>query len=308
MSSLKGKDRAKPEDDDPSSEEPSLLSRVAASATGLTRNAFTAPSANEVNTAVSNTEKGRALQTAGGGGIAWAESSKTSTQQQPNVQPSSSSGLKAGHSEQHAQISEKEFSNFLDGVDSFVPSKSFGDVPVTGARNEFDEAWTRSQALPQRLQTENTYRTVAEQEHRDGEDVMTLLSSPSALDIQLETPPPTEEDDNYDWGLTSSQISQLREITKDILPPPERHTGISSTNPMNLLPDFQGQEGAREQYLEEWDDVLNRYADEVWGGLLPLVKEARKEVEEMKEEGLGPEEVKTKAIRRLEAILGHLGQ
>jgi hypothetical protein len=49
---------------------------------------------------------------------------------------------------------------------------------------------------------------------------------------------------------------------------------------------------------------LTSYADEVWGGLMPLVKEARKEVEEIEIGGMTSE--KPTALRRLEAILGHL--
>jgi len=49
---------------------------------------------------------------------------------------------------------------------------------------------------------------------------------------------------------------------------------------------------------------LTRYTDEVWGGLLPLVRQARQEMEEMGNEGSVKE--KPTALRRLEAILGHL--
>ncbi|KAI9048061.1 hypothetical protein LZ554_007858 [Drepanopeziza brunnea f. sp. 'monogermtubi'] len=303
MSVEKGKGRAKPEEDDANSTQdaPSLLSRIAASATGLTRNASMAPaSATELQNAASNSEKGRSLPGVSSSGRAWAESSKsTSSHQQTNSQASSSSGLRTTHSEQHVQASEQEFSSFLDGIPSFVPSESFGTIPVADSRSSFDEAWSRSQAQL----ADSSSSTVAEQESRDGEDVVALLSKPSAID----TPPGIEEDENYDWGLTPAQISQLRERTRDLLPAPEQHGNISENNALNLLPDFQGQEEAREQYLNDWSDVLNRYADEVWGGLLPLVKEARREVEELRTDEHGIEESKTKAIRRLNAILGHLG-
>jgi len=53
----------------------------------------------------------------------------------------------------------------------------------------------------------------------------------------------------------------------------------------------------------QWEGVLGRYTDEVWGDLLPLVREARKEVEDIIE-GKGTEE--PVALRRLKGILGHL--
>ncbi|KAK2624301.1 hypothetical protein QTJ16_006251 [Diplocarpon rosae] len=307
MSSPKGKGRARSEADDTNSESPNLLSRVAASATGLTRNAFAVPNTAELSaqsSIFSDSGKGQSIPSTGGSGTAWAESSKaTSSPQEPGMQASSSSGFRTGHSELHARISESEFSKFLDGIDSLGPSKSFGSIPVSESGERFDMAWERSEAL----RSESASRTVAEQEYHDGEDVLALLSGGLTSDSQVEIPPLIEEDDNYDWGLTPAQISQIREITRNILPPPESHRGVSAKNSMNLLPDFEGQEGAREKYLMEWDGVLNRYADEVWGGLLPLIKEAREEAEQLSGEISGEEEVKLKATRRLHAILGHLG-
>ncbi|KAH7370717.1 hypothetical protein BKA65DRAFT_22821 [Rhexocercosporidium sp. MPI-PUGE-AT-0058] len=318
MSSSKGKGRAetsqdesKPESSIQESSSPSILSRVAASATSLTRNAFTTHDPNELNqqaaAALSSSNKSQHIPNSGTSSATWAESSRTS-QAQPASQ-ASSSGLRTGHSEQHAQISETEFSNFLDGIDAFVPSESFGNIPVSETSNNFDEAWDLSRDSHQLLH-EPANRTITEQEQQDGSDVLAILSDPAALDSQMEEPAPLDEDDeNYDWGLTPSQIIKLRELTKDILPLPPQHANSSIDNPLNLLPDFQGQEGAREQYVEEWEGVLSRYADEVWGGLAPLVREARKEVEDAKANQGGVSEGKEmRAVRRLGAILGHLGQ
>ncbi|KAH7413291.1 hypothetical protein BKA64DRAFT_660719 [Cadophora sp. MPI-SDFR-AT-0126] len=318
MSSSKGKGRAEHSQDEPNvdsstqdSSSPSLLSRVAASATGLTRNAFITPNANEFNqqaaSALSNSNKPQTIPNAGASSNTWAESSRAS-QALPKTQ-ASSSGVRTGHSEQHAQLSENEFSNFLDGIDSFVPSESFGNIPVSETSKGFDGAWELSRNAQQPTHNPASW-TVTEQERHDGSEVLAILSDPSALDSQTEEPPPLfEDDENYDWGLTPAQITKLRELTKDILPAPPQHANSSIHNPLNLLPDFQGQEGAREQFVEEWEGVLNRYADEVWGGLAPLVREARKEVEDAKSDPVGDERRREmKAVRRLGAILGHLGQ
>ncbi|KAL2066538.1 hypothetical protein VTL71DRAFT_2609 [Oculimacula yallundae] len=317
MSSSKGKGRAEPPQDDskpdPSTQDSSssLLSRVAASATGLTRNAFTTSNPSELNqqaaAALSSSNKTQSIPNTGTSSNTWAESSRAS-QAQPNSQ-ASSSGLRTGHSEQHAQLSETEFSDFLDGIDSFVPSESFGQIPVSERSKAFGDAWELSRDTRQ-PQHSPANRTIAEQEQQDGSDVLAILSNPSSLDSQMEGPPPLDEDDaNYDWGLTPAQIAKLRELTKDILPVPPQHADSSVDNPLNLLPDFRGQEGAREQFVEEWEGVLSRYADEVWGGLAPLVREARKEVEEVKaSSGSEHEATEMKAVRRLGAILGHLGQ
>ncbi|KAF7945464.1 hypothetical protein EAE96_010234 [Botrytis aclada] len=72
----------------------------------------------------------------------------------------------------------------------------------------------------------------------------------------------------------------------------------------------------KEEWKSDWEGVLSGYTDEVWGGLLPLVREAREELEGEEEEGDGrgegegkekeKERGNLKALRRLGAVLGHL--
>ncbi|XMA10468.1 hypothetical protein WAI453_003259 [Rhynchosporium graminicola] len=315
MSSSKGKGRAERLKDDSKQEssiqDSSILSRVAASATGLTRNAFTTSNPSELNqqaaAALSSSNKTQSIPNPGTSSNTWAESSRSS-QAQPNSQ-ASSSGLRTGHSEQHSQLSEAEFSSFLNGIDSFVPSESFGEIPASETSGIFDfQPWELSPDSRPLYQPAN--RTVKQQEQQDGSDVLAILSDPAPLDSLMEEPPPLDEDDeNYDWGLAPAQITKLRELTKELLPAPPQHAHASVNNPLNLISEYQGQESAREQYIEEWEGVLYRYADEVWGGLAPLVREAREEVKDAKSsldtEHRGRE---MKAVRRLESILGHLGQ
>ncbi|KAF7890598.1 hypothetical protein EAF00_008913 [Botryotinia globosa] len=66
---------------------------------------------------------------------------------------------------------------------------------------------------------------------------------------------------------------------------------------------------AKAEWKSDWQGVLQGYTDEVWGGLIPLVREAREElkVEEQKGDGgQGKEMGNLKALRRLGAVLGHL--
>ncbi|TGO08010.1 hypothetical protein BTUL_0231g00080 [Botrytis tulipae] len=66
---------------------------------------------------------------------------------------------------------------------------------------------------------------------------------------------------------------------------------------------------AKEEWKSDWQGVLQGYTDEVWGGLIPLVREAREElkIEEQKGDGgQGKEMGNLKALRRLGAVLGHL--
>lgn len=65
----------------------------------------------------------------------------------------------------------------------------------------------------------------------------------------------------------------------------------------------QSSEGT-EAHLLQWLDVLNRYQDEVWGDLLPLVQDARKEIEQAKNNN-AHEVHEGPAIRRLAMVFAH---
>jgi len=213
-------------------------------------------------------------------------------------------------------------------------------------KSSFDDAWDRNNppAFPgQQSATEQFAEarrihdlqskqpgpaTVAEQQALDGTEVTNILGAQSSDTFQL----PEPEVGKYDWGLTSEQIIQLRAMTKDLLPPAEAHGAVPPLDPLEqdafwenfsssksyYMPKGPTGEGQEMVYLEtapgytpdynhlmkEWDGVLNRYTDEVWGDLLPLVEEARREV--ANKGGAGTEQ--PKALRRLVAILGHLGK
>jgi hypothetical protein len=292
-------------------EDPSIASRVAASASGLTRSVFRHSNGSELNNSVAGSlaSTGKGQSSSAGGGSAWAESSRVPQHTTP--QTSSSNAFKAGQSEEeHIKQSENDFSSFLDGIDSFSPSQNLANGYPEGLNGGFGEAWTRSQVTRDGTQPRPVmHRTVAEQENHDGEEVLSILSASGGINTPFEAP--QEDDEDYDWGLTQEQISHLRAMTKDILPPPEAHIAISPDHPLNLVPQLEettfihGQSQASiEAWQEQWQDVLTRYTDEVWGGLLPLVKEARKEVEGL-QSGESPT-MQPKALRRLGAILGHL--
>lgn len=202
-------------------------------------------------------------------------------------------------------------------------------------RADLADAWERSQHTNGISPSSKLlHRTVAEQEYHDGHDVFAMLNQPSELHAPFEAP--QEDHGNYDWGLSSKQLSQLQSITKELFPSPAQHTSISPDNLFNLLPQYGDIEDHRTQYdalgkavevlgadvinpppnsvmyntvsainKEQWEGVLTRYADEVWGELLPLVKEARLEIEGIPNEG-SPGIDQGKALRRLGAILGHL--
>ncbi|RDL38436.1 uncharacterized protein BP5553_02776 [Venustampulla echinocandica] len=340
----KGKGPQKPTDNDnlppngpPSQDQdPSLLSRITASASTLSRSAFTgAPTRNELHaTARSALPGGNKTSSSsnipggsGSGSSAWAESSRA--QQQPShLREGGFRGV--GDSEAHTSLSEQEFSSFLDGIDSFTPS-SLSEEKITGLggddalkpnwdenHNALVDAWSRSQHPPLTSNLQNNHdvgTTVQEQQLRDGEEVLAILSAPDFLMEEQFSLPSLEDESPPNWGLSHEQISQIRTLMNEIFPPEpsQQHVEISADHPLNLAPalEMSGLETqdealqAREHWREQWEGVLTRYTDEVWGELLPLVKEARKEVEEMRDEQKPMDET-PKALRRLGAILGHL--
>jgi hypothetical protein len=69
----------------------------------------------------------------------------------------------------------------------------------------------------------------------------------------------------------------------------------------------KNQAEAKEIWVQQWQNVLSSYTNEVWGDLGGLVEEARKEIQELRSDGLRaatPSEVK--AVHRLRQILVHI--
>ncbi|KAL3421315.1 hypothetical protein PVAG01_07761 [Phlyctema vagabunda] len=309
----------------------SMLSRVAASASGLTKHALGAPSRNELDAqakaVLTNSGKGQSSSYGASSSSTDQASDVTSEQRAPgsHQQGAAASSLRSGHSEQHVQKSENEFLSFLDGIDSFIPSGDVGEPSLGMEKHDqssWGEVWANHQLLDESAfskRQEKETGTVAEQEKRDGADVLALLSEP-VPDEALEAP--VEEE--VVWHLSAEQRDQIRELAQDILTTAEPHGQVKPYGLLNLVPSFEASnimrmpisetETPQELYLytginresfrEQWNDVLYRYADEVWGDILPLVVEARREVEEME-----PVEQITEmpsAVRRLQAILQHL--
>ncbi|KAI9868941.1 MAG: hypothetical protein M1813_002764 [Trichoglossum hirsutum] len=171
-----------------------------------------------------------------------------------------------------------------------------------------------------RQQEERRQQHISQHEE-DGAAVVALLSQPNFLDL-IDT---SQDDDDLPpiWSLelTSSQIDTIERL-KALLPAPPTHNPSFPTQALNLIPtealsipslwdhgdanaSHAEQTNSRQQWLQDWDGVLRQYADEVWGDLLPLVEEAREEIEEAKEND-GEVQGEVRAVTRLAMILGHL--
>lgn len=344
MNGEKGKGRANDlgESDKPPFDKPSLhdsnsiLERVSASATGLAQSAFAAPARNELSDAESAalTGVGKGHQ-AGGSSGSWAESSRINQQSGlPTPQILSLLSIRAGHKEEHIRDVESGFSSFLDGIDSFTPSSEPLDKSDPSSHERaldvLPEHASILTGIRRDLAEEVRYNTVDEQQQHDGDAVLSILLYPSTTLDHLEALSVEEEAFNLD--LTDQQISRFRELIDDLFPPPNQHIPTPIEHPLNLLPhvvsasttsdptisldttpeEFHTYFGdvprneARQMWIEQWEGVLTKYTDEVWGNLLPLVVEAREEVKAIKEDKPTTTLEQSKALRRLRLVLDHV--
>ncbi|CAK7225046.1 hypothetical protein SBRCBS47491_005758 [Sporothrix bragantina] len=313
----------------------SVFSRIAQSAAGLSRDFVSArPSGGDL-AALTSTDK------------AGPVSSGQSSQQSTAAGEGSAAALPAwaspftgsSHAQQHATAQDAAFAEFLDGADIDM---SLPTEPIIGLNDSMgdnnsgmESTWAAHQTSSTYMQTatitQQPSSAVAEQESRDGLDVVNLLAADG---------PPEEEPDYGDIELAEDEIKALK---RALFGNNNENTGsLPAThqnwdNVLNFIPDFvrpnplggyedeevsagapvkshdtqatmgmtHSSESTR-QWLDQWHDVLTRYDDEVWGGLSPLVALAREEVDQLQQSE--PEQIPagTKALDRLRQILGHL--
>ena len=166
-----------------------------------------------------------------------------------------------------------------------------------------------------------TYTTVQDAQADDGAGVLAILDAfkPEEMDY---FEPQTIEQEVEDWNLTKVQYELAKKVAQELhitpsvgnsaamVPPafqdaekaeylPDEYSFDSHSALGSILPPSE----AREAWIEQWDSVLNRYQDEVWGGMAPLVKEAKEEIKEIVE---GSEGRQPKALARLGLVLGHI--
>ncbi|KAH7060739.1 hypothetical protein B0J12DRAFT_342485 [Macrophomina phaseolina] len=227
----------------------------------------------------------------------------------------------------------------LSGEDSFQWSHEFnGDSSLSHAHNGFPAAQEQlNRAYHLHDQVSSTYRsTNAYGDYDDGAEVRLLLSDPAfSMDDQPDVPmaDPTPESINDLFGQNyTAEEKEIVDKIKSSLPPPPQYNGVPPDNPLNLRPEFASlsasnphleqeiaelsralgsgmdhlmafSDAQRQRFLAEWDDVLNNYTDEVWGEMLPVVKAARSQLQEVK---TGMDSLDSKAVARLRMILGHV--
>lgn len=152
----------------------------------------------------------------------------------------------------------------------------------------------------------------------DGEAVVTLLSHPDFT---------AEEEPAAHWFIdTSEQKGQMLgrqpvdEWTNKHVSPSDvenRYRFVPGISPVwNLISSSFVPRGLRCDYeresfmdpksseIQPWVDILDKYHDEVWGDMLPLVQEARKELKTLNDSADVRQD--RPAIQRLKMVLQHL--
>jgi hypothetical protein len=284
---------------------PTFIEKVANSTRELSKHAFYAPH-HEINDAFTTvtSSASKSQHTSSVGLPDRGESSTATATRETRSSDGETPTLKPSVPKEHVENLEKEFSSFLDGTDTLSPPENSDTIPET---RTFHASWIESQGHLVQLPP----RTIGEQEARDGEDVMSLLAfSPTTYKNSHALF--EENGTNLELELSDVELTQLRMVAQDLSSIANPNNEFTLDNPHNLQmpPDSVTQtymmghstSSAQQNWLQQWEGVLTKYTDEVWGSLLPLVKEARKEVENPSEMSNGS----SRALVRLQAILRHV--
>ena len=145
------------------------------------------------------------------------------------------------------------------------------------------------------------------QENFDGAEVVALLSDPSFCVDNV----PLDCD-------SSAEVRSLRQPRSLGRPEEVLHPDVVD-NDLRLIPKSRSTPAAFEKMaalmphideysqdidLRPWLDILSSYHDEVWGDMLPLVQEARRELKPTIT--AVQDSIERPALRRLQMLLGHL--
>lgn len=270
----------------------SWATRLQDSATGLTRAMVSGrPDASSMSSSSEKAQPNTRLAT----GSAHTEPGETSRARVSHA-PDISSGARFSHTHDAGGQAAASYDSFL--ANDELPPEVRSDV---GSHNFLASS-----------HSDNRPTAIAEQQSRDGAEVLDLLSAPDPPEMMLQDPA-------VDPDLSPEDIDMLkRALFKDGQP---GKGALNWDSLLNFGPDFlltgdaqglqqhmgvQDLEQGNVLWLEQWSDVLTNYHDEVWGDLGPLADDARREVQEVQQQPPGTEPSDMKALRRLRQILAQV--
>lgn len=302
----------------------SLSSKVLSSATGLARDLMGAGNgalASSLSESAASTGKTRPVAT---GGSSHAPAS--SALETLGCSSSMTGGAQASRQNESFRTSEVN-----NGT-----AEAFEDFQQDNSNKSMEQAIAAQQlhsnADPWIAEFMSGPSHVDEYSQDDGLEVAQLLSDPYfvAMTDEAEPEPAQSAEDAADLFAEDFSVEeqQAAKVIKDDLPAPPIHQPIAADNPRNLVANFEallaGNENGmnsatyatsnmvhfhtkedQQQWYSQWSGVLNQYTDEVWGDMLPIVREEKKHAEAIKE---GKENVDSKSVQRLNMILGHVEQ
>lgn len=220
-------------------------------------------------------------------------------------------GLRSGNTEEHVAQEEASFAAFLDSR----------GAPMLSEPSELDGAWQSAITVPGPLRatslTGPPLHSVAEQESKDGADVVALLSGDDDLEQVFDHVGETTGHGDlsclrkalFGDGSDGSTPSIAWDDVLNFIPEYLQANTAPGVSPGVDLPMHLGTPDAGEAWhvwIGQWSRVLTSYQDEVWGDLSALVEEARTEVRRIEKAKPGEQPPEPKALLRLRGILGHL--
>ncbi len=303
-----------------------LPQRIGESASGLLKETFNraSPRAASGTLASLNTDNVKAASSSsstGTGESSWALRSSPQYEQASLIQGETirSDGKGDKYVRPHSQFA---FDEFLAGLNDLErESKLARDEPALSVDQQSGCPLEIAEDNLSRVQERRTWKMQDENkdcadQYNDGAAVVALLSDP-ALTMDEEASSTLNLENARGKGRNYKRLQTEKRSA-------ESGDAIHLSNPLDLVPDFSarwnssqaslafqknGSEGGhllepRQRDVQPWIDILDKYHDEVWGEMLPLVREAREEFKAANENQTcsqdGP------AIQRLKMVLQHL--
>ncbi|KAK7533702.1 hypothetical protein IWX49DRAFT_312446 [Phyllosticta citricarpa] len=334
--------------------EPSMSSRISASASGLAKDLFTNVPAQDAHAALTSASGLSAKLPNGSSSSAPSTWSEALPARPNGSSVGSASGGQSYGNEGFREASSTSHQGPDFDFDAFLQGQGAQDYQLTSEprhtwpeeyqlqNGQSSDNWVAhfqthgtSPKLAPRIDSpwQNQNRngtTVSHKEYDDGAAVRDILSFQDPTDYEYnmlsestKQPPSNLFSPNY-----TPQEQEIVQKIKSSLPPPPQHRSLGLDHPLNLRPEFAAdahtehalrelvevlqseQERAilndtsvQKEFLSDWEDVLTSYTDQVWGDMLPIVKEARSQLQEVKS---GMNRLDNKAVARLRMILGHV--
>lgn len=309
----------------------SFLSRIGASASGLVQDALSSPHpaslGNELERSVASSTKGSTSGSAG------PSAASMSLQASETIHPSMSQDRTVGSSSRefrrepcsgHVSAARDRFEAFLSLQEEApfdVDQNKWGPSAYSSGlqRGDFGDLLPGRSAVERtRLASqsfEDARKHWPDSDPADGAAVVALLSDPSFCIDDLPSSPSVSDDSGYgshaNNDLAQSIIPKASSnpveplSTLSLVPDLGKHSTINCVEEAGGYLISKTEQHDSDFDLQPWIDMLTTYHEEVWGNLSPLVQDAVKEANVIRD-GDHDRRQECPAIRRLAMVVGHI--